>query len=218
MSFCTYIYIYILLFICRELKKNKLKRNKQRALPSASWRQRGHVAADYATWAVAVTIWSMLCRQPEGKLTSKGRLVPVSRLKADGKAFAVSSTTTNQLSARQSAVSYFAVSLKSTDDKVFAVSQFGQADGNASRTASTWLNPVASVNGVHCRQLAVWLTTNVSLPSASHQADGKALTKWSLAQPRLHSLLPRVHFAVSLRTAMPLPSASWRQSSLFLSF
>jgi hypothetical protein len=67
------------------------------------------------------------CRQP--KLTANIR-------NADGKAFAVSSTTANQLSARQSAVIYFAVSLESTDGKVFAVSHSGQADGNASRTAS----------------------------------------------------------------------------------
>jgi len=37
-AFCTDIYLYII--VCRELKKNKLKRNKQRALPSACWRQR----------------------------------------------------------------------------------------------------------------------------------------------------------------------------------
>src|ERR1044072_7394844 len=92
------------------------------------------------------------CRQP--KLTANIR-------KTDGKAFAVSSTTANQLSARQSAVIYFAISLESTDGKVFAVSHFGQADGNASRTASPWLNPVASVNGVHRCQLAVWLTAKV---------------------------------------------------------
>ena len=60
------------------------------------------------------------CRQP--KLTANIR-------KADGKA-------SNQLSARQSAVLYFSVSLESTDGKVFAVSHFGQADGNASRTVS----------------------------------------------------------------------------------
>jgi len=39
--------------------------------------------------------------------------------------------------------------------------------------------------------------TSLPLPSASQQADGKALTKWSLPQPRLYRLPPRVPFAVS---------------------
>ena len=89
------------------------------------------------------------CRQP--KLTAN-------TWKADGKGFAVSSTTANQLSARQSAVSCFAVSLKSTDGNGFAVSHFAHADGKASRTASPDLTAVGWVNGVLCRQPAVQLT------------------------------------------------------------
>ena len=66
------------------LKENKLKRNKQRALPSegvavGKLATKRTLAAACAIWAVAVTIWSMLCRQPEGKLMAKGRLVAVSR-------------------------------------------------------------------------------------------------------------------------------------------
>lgn len=108
------------------------------------------------------------CRQP--KLTAN-------IWKADGKGFAVSSTTSNLLSAHQSAVSCFAVSSRSTDGKAFAVSLFVLADGKAARTTSSDLTPVGWVNGVHCRQLAAWLTAK-PLP-------GPTCQQFAVSQPTL---------------------------------
>ena len=72
MTFCIDIYIYIIVYL-QGIKEKQIKKKQTESfaislltatsLPSASWRQRGHVAEACTIWAVAVTIWSVLCRQ-----------------------------------------------------------------------------------------------------------------------------------------------------------
>ena len=145
------LYRYIFIYYCLQGIKEKQIKKKQterfavslltaKSLQSASWRQRGHVAAACAIWAVAVTIWSVLCRQSTqswrqsfavSRCTTPGKLLPcgprqVLCRQPDGKLTVMHAVNSaHGVKSEAGRTRGFAVSLgKMADGKAVAVGRF----------------------------------------------------------------------------------------------